>query len=173
MASLPATVPTSTASRPSNWSWKAAPWAAWQGAKLRGRDVDMRELVKNGMAWAFNGVAGMTEAAVCQSHTSVAKPQSSTSSTRRPGPTPCICMAITCCRSTIDGKPVSQASTGAIHWCSIQATSRMQGRIRGRQSRQVDAALPHAGTPGSRHDDLGRASKPEDCDLAPMLINSI
>ena len=31
------------------------------GAKLRGRDVDMRELVKNGMAWAFNGVAGMTE----------------------------------------------------------------------------------------------------------------
>jgi len=31
------------------------------GAKLRGRDVDMRELVQNGMAWAFNGVAGMTE----------------------------------------------------------------------------------------------------------------
>lgn len=31
------------------------------GAKLRGRDVDIRELVKNGMAWAFNGVAGMTE----------------------------------------------------------------------------------------------------------------
>ncbi len=32
-----------------------------QGAKLRGRDVGMRELVQNGMAWAFNGVAGMTE----------------------------------------------------------------------------------------------------------------
>jgi FtsP/CotA-like multicopper oxidase with cupredoxin domain len=32
-----------------------------QGARLRGRDVDMRELVQNGMAWAFNGVAGMTE----------------------------------------------------------------------------------------------------------------
>lgn len=31
------------------------------GAKLRGRDVDMRELVQNAMAWAFNGVAGMTE----------------------------------------------------------------------------------------------------------------
>lgn len=31
------------------------------GAKLRGRDVGMRELVQNGMAWAFNGVAGMTE----------------------------------------------------------------------------------------------------------------
>lgn len=31
------------------------------GAKLRGRDVDMREMVKNGMAWAFNRVAGMTE----------------------------------------------------------------------------------------------------------------
>ena len=31
------------------------------GAKLRGRDVDMREMVQNGMAWAFNGVAGVTE----------------------------------------------------------------------------------------------------------------
>jgi len=31
------------------------------GAKLRGREVHMRELVQNGMAWAFNGVAGMTE----------------------------------------------------------------------------------------------------------------
>ena len=31
------------------------------GAKLRGREVGMRELVENGMAWAFNGVAGMTE----------------------------------------------------------------------------------------------------------------
>jgi len=31
------------------------------GAKLRGRDVEMRELVQNGMAWAFNGVAGITE----------------------------------------------------------------------------------------------------------------
>lgn len=31
------------------------------GAKLRGRDVDMREMVQNGMAWAFNGVAGITE----------------------------------------------------------------------------------------------------------------
>ncbi len=32
-----------------------------QGAKLRGRDVGMRELVENGFAWSFNGVAGMTE----------------------------------------------------------------------------------------------------------------
>lgn len=30
-------------------------------ARLRGREMDMRELVQNGMAWAFNGVAGMTE----------------------------------------------------------------------------------------------------------------
>ncbi len=31
------------------------------GAKLRGKDMTMRELVQNGMVWSFNGVAGMTE----------------------------------------------------------------------------------------------------------------
>ena len=32
-----------------------------ESATLRGRKMDMRELVQNGMAWAFNGVASMTE----------------------------------------------------------------------------------------------------------------
>ncbi len=32
-----------------------------QSAMLKGRKMDMRELVQNDMAWAFNGVAGMTE----------------------------------------------------------------------------------------------------------------
>jgi FtsP/CotA-like multicopper oxidase with cupredoxin domain len=32
-----------------------------KSAKLRGQDMDMRQLVQNGMAWSFNGVAGMTE----------------------------------------------------------------------------------------------------------------
>jgi FtsP/CotA-like multicopper oxidase with cupredoxin domain len=31
------------------------------GAKLRGKDMTMRELVENKMVWSFNGVAGMTE----------------------------------------------------------------------------------------------------------------
>ncbi len=33
-----------------------------QGASLHGRHMGMRQLVQNGMAWSFNGVAGMSEA---------------------------------------------------------------------------------------------------------------
>jgi FtsP/CotA-like multicopper oxidase with cupredoxin domain len=53
--------PISTAVKPVELVMEGGAMGGLQGARLRGRDVDMRELVQNGMAWAFNGVAGMTE----------------------------------------------------------------------------------------------------------------
>lgn len=57
---LPRTVDT-TGISPRKLVMEGGAMGGLRGAKLRGRDVEMRELVKNGMAWAFNGVAGMTE----------------------------------------------------------------------------------------------------------------